>query len=81
MYLFISGKPTYLFFFYNLFMIYLLPFPIDICILITLTIFIYGCTESLLLSMGFYWQQAGATLVAVHGLLMEVVSLVEEHTL
>ena len=63
----------------------MLLFLVDICIIITfkiLFIFIYGCPESLLQSMGFlYLQQAGASLVVVRGLLMEVASLVEEHRL
>ena len=81
----VSLHTWFFFFFDNLFMIYLLLFLVDICIIITfkiLFIFIYGCPESLLQSMGFlYLQQAGASLVVVRGLLMEVASLVEEHTL
>ena len=41
---------------------------------------IFGCVGSLLLCVGFlqFWR-AGATLVAVHGLLMAVASLVAGH--
>ena len=52
----------------NLFMIYLLLFPVDICIIIPFKIFIcfiYGCTASLLLSTGLlYLRQAGLLLLA-----------------
>ena len=45
-------------------------------------LFIYGCIGSLLLHVGFLQlQQAGATLLAVCGLLTAVASLVEEHGL
>ena len=51
-------------------MIYLLLFPVDICIIIAFKIFIcfiYGCTASLLLSTGLlYLRQAGLLLLA-HG--------------
>ena len=83
---FISGKPTYLFFFLIICLWFICFFFLQTSALLLLYnflfIFIYGCPESLLLSMGFlYLQQAGASLVVVRGLLMEMASLVEEHTL
>ena len=46
-------------------------------------LFIYGCTGSLLLLMGFSLVEAsgGYSLAAVHGLLIAASSLVSEHSL